>query len=84
MKKLLLLALAPLAMLGTHASAQTTTERTVVHQNGTRTTVVQTDYRHDRRMRGHYRTRRVCTTRWRHHRRVRVCRNVRYRPRHWS
>lgn len=81
MKKLILLALAPLAMLGTHASAQTTTERTVVHQNGAHTTVVQTDYRNHRR--GGYRTRRVCSMQWRHHHRVRVCRTVRSR-RHWS
>lgn len=80
MKKLLLLALAPLAMLGTGAAAQTV-ERTVVTHNGMHTTVVRTDYRRHRR--GAYRTRRVCRNVWRHHHRVRVCRTVRYRP-HWS
>lgn len=64
MKKLLLLALAPLAMLGTPAAA-----RTVVH-----TTVA---YGHGHHWRGHYRTRRVCNMVWRHHHRVRVCRTVR-------
>jgi len=82
MKKLILLALAPLAMVGAHASAQTTMQRTVVHPNGTRTTVVRTDYRGHRR--AHYRTRRVCGMQWRHHHRVRVCRTVRYYPHHWS
>jgi hypothetical protein len=76
MKKSLLLALAPLAMLGTGAAAQTV-ERTVVTHNGMHTTVVRTDYR-GRHHRWHHRTRRVCNMVWRHHHRVRVCRTTRW------
>lgn len=49
------------------AAAQRTvvTERTVVRHDGP-------DYRHRAR------TRQVCHWEWRHHRRVRVCRTVRY------
>lgn len=36
------------------------------------------NYRHGVRHRG-WRTKRVCTTRWHHHRRVRVCRTIRVR-----
>ena len=46
-------------------------ERVVVRE---RTTV-----RRDYRPRNRWRTRRVCNVRWRNHRRVRVCRTVRYR-----
>ena len=51
--------------LATPAAAQ----RTVVHER----TVVRGPVRH------RWHTRRVCRTYWHHHRRVRTCRNVRYR-----
>ncbi|WP_046347749.1 hypothetical protein [Sphingomonas changbaiensis] len=45
----------------------------------TRTTVTRhVNYRHEMRHRG-WRTKRVCRTRWHHHRRVRVCRTIRVR-----
>ena len=64
MKKLILAALAPLAVMAVPASAQTTVVRTThVHQTVT----------HNR---GHMV--RQCQTHWRHGKRVRVCRTVRY------
>ncbi|HEX7709807.1 MAG TPA: hypothetical protein VF418_02610 [Sphingomonadaceae bacterium] len=76
MKKLILLALAPLAMLGTGAAAQTVVHTRVVAP-GVERTVVRTDYR-GRHHRWHHRTRRVCNMVWRHHHRVRVCRTTRW------
>ena len=48
-------------------------ERVVVREH---TTTIRHD---DRGYRGHrWATRRVCTNQWRHHRKVRTCRTVRY------
>ena len=91
MKKLLLLALAPLAMLATPANAQTTMQRTV-SPNGTVTTTTTTRHvapavvrrtvvrRHRQVTYGHRpRVTRSCRTIIRHHHRERVCRTVRRR-----
>lgn len=67
MKKMILLALAPLVMLGTQAEARTVVHRTVVYTN------------HGHHWRGRHHTRRVCKMEWRHHHRVRICRTVRWR-----
>jgi hypothetical protein len=93
MKKLMLLALAPLALLANPASAQTTVQRTVDTPSGTRTTTVTHMQPSARRTVVSHRevvTRRVthrrgwhsvrrCTTKWRNHHRIRTCRMVRER-----
>lgn len=65
MKKLILLALAPIAMLGTGAAAQTVVHTSIAYNNG-------------HHWHGRHHTRRVCSMVWRHHHRVRVCRTNRW------
>lgn len=71
MKMMTLLGAAALMGLGTIAPAAASAEQTVVRTHTTTTTY------HNSRPR--WGTRRVCTTKWRNHRKVRVCRTVRYR-----
>ena len=93
MKTLVLAALAPLALLAVPAAAQTTVQRTVSTPAGSVTTTRTSDHmrpaapavvqttrvRTTITHRTAARTIRQCSTHWRNHRRVRVCRTVRIR-----